>query len=82
MISRSAFCVIESREVTIIQIWDVDSIIGYLFSTSFASPIHFGDRIQDFRKDIKETLLSLNPTGVFYENSNFSLIFATRSKKK
>jgi ubiquinone/menaquinone biosynthesis C-methylase UbiE len=82
VISRSAFCVIESKEVMIIQTWNVESIIGFLFSTSFASPRYFGNRIQDFRKDIKETLLSLDPTGVFNEEAHFNIILASRLKKQ
>ena len=82
VISRSPFSVIESREVKIIQTWNVESIIGYLFSTSFASPRYFGNQINDFRKDIRETLLSFNPTGVFNETTNFSLILASRPKRE
>jgi hypothetical protein len=81
IISRSAFSVVESKEVEIVRTWTVESIIGWLFSSSFASPKYFGNRIKTFKKDINETLLSINPDGVFNEQDHFNLILASRPRK-
>lgn len=79
--SRSAFSIVVLKEVPIIRTWNVESIIGWLFSSSFARPEYFGDQIENFKKDINETLLSLNPKGVFNECAHFKLLLASRPKK-
>jgi hypothetical protein len=81
IISRSAFSVVESKEIEIVRTWTVESIIGWLFSSSFASPKYFGNRIKTFKKDINETLLSINPGGIFNEHDYFNLILASRPRK-
>lgn len=81
IISRSAFSIVVLKEVPIIRRWDVESIIGWLFSSSFARPEYFGDQIENFKKDINETLLSLNPKGVFNEYAHFKLLLASRPRK-
>ncbi|HSD58850.1 MAG TPA: class I SAM-dependent methyltransferase [Methanotrichaceae archaeon] len=81
IISRSAFSIVVLKEVPIIRTWNVESIIGWLFSSSFARPEYFGDQIENFKKDINETLLSLNPEGVFNEYPHFKLLLASRPGK-
>lgn len=80
IISRSPFNHIRQYEVKIKRIWNVESIIGWLFSSSFASPEHFGKHVDSFKEDIKRKLLALNPKGVFKENAVFSIILASRMK--
>ncbi len=80
IISRSAFSHIYQQKVKVKRNWDVESIIGWLFSSSFASPDHFGKHIQSFKDEIKHELLMLNPKGVFTENAVFSIILASRKK--
>lgn len=81
IISRSAFSNVVLKEVPIIRTWNVESIIGWLFSSSYAKSEYFGDKIENFKKDINETLLSLNPKGVFNENAHFKLLLASRPRK-
>jgi SAM-dependent methyltransferase len=81
IISRSAFGIVVLKEVPVIRTWNVESIIGWLFSSSFARPEYFGDQIENFKKDINETLLSLNPKGVFNECAHFKLLLASRPGK-
>lgn len=80
IISRSSFSNIYQQKVNIKRQWDVESIVGWLFSSSFASPNHFGEDLQLFKEDIKRELLALNPKGVFNENAVFSIILASRKK--
>lgn len=81
IISRSAFSIVVLKEVPIIRTWNVESIIGWLFSSSYARSEYFGDRIENFKNDINETLLSLNPKGVFIENAHFKLHLASRPRE-
>lgn len=56
--------------------WNVDSIIGYLYSTSFCNKTILGDRAKLFERDLKKSLLNLNPEGVFTETIEVSYFFA------
>ena len=80
IISRSSFNHIRQQKVKVKRNWDVKSIVGWLFSSSFASPDHFGNRVESFKEDIECELLSLNPRGVYKEDAVFSIILASRGE--
>lgn len=80
IIARSSFKHVEMRQVSITRNWNIESITGWLFSSSFAKPDYFGDRLPAFKRDIKNTPLSLNPKGVFREQTSFSMVLASRKK--
>lgn len=82
ILARSAFRFIKTHDVPIIRNWDVESIIGYVFSTSFAAPHLFGDRVNTFKKDIEKTLLSINSKGVFQENAVWSIVLGSKKSRE
>ncbi|WP_419886335.1 class I SAM-dependent methyltransferase [Paenibacillus sp. B-A-8] len=56
--------------------WTVDSIIGNLYSTSYASKRLFGDHIERFEADMRSSLLEIEPAGKFTEELSVSVITA------
>jgi hypothetical protein len=54
--------------------WDIDSLIGHLWSTSFASRPHFGDRVEQFEAELRAELVALRPDGRFRETGMFGLV--------
>jgi SAM-dependent methyltransferase len=56
--------------------WDIDLLIGHLWSTSFAARPLFGDRVDEFESDLRSRLLALSPAGEFRETGEFSLLCA------
>lgn len=80
IISLSVFNDVITKEVKIVRNWNTESIIGWLFSSSFATPEHFGEKVDDFKRDIKKNLLVLNPKDVFEEKAVFQIILAKRKK--
>ena len=78
IVARSVFKFIETQQVSIVRSWNIEGIIGLLFSSSFARPNYFGDKLQTFKKDIENILLSINPKGVFQENAVWAIILASR----
>ena len=78
IIARSVFRFIKIHDVLIVRSWDIESIIGYLFSTSFATPYLFGNQLHAFKKDMEETLRSINPGGVFQENAVWTMILGSK----
>jgi len=82
IMAQSAFRFITIHDVPIIRNWNVESIIGYLFSTSFAAPHLFGNQLERFKEEIKNLLFSLNPKGVFQENAVWSITLGSKKPPK
>jgi len=78
---RSAFRFVKTCEVPITRTWDVESIIGYVFSTSFAAPRLFGDRLEKFKKEVENTLLTINQKGLFQENAVWSIVLGSKKPR-
>jgi SAM-dependent methyltransferase len=61
------FSVVEQRA------WTVKTILGYLYSTSFASPDLFGGDLGRFDADLTEALRAASPDGTFHERATFGI---------
>lgn len=60
------------------QSWDLDSFIGYLRSSSFASPEVLGDRAEGFERDLRAALLEVDPSGVYTETLRFRCLVGSK----
>ncbi|MBD3359263.1 MAG: methyltransferase domain-containing protein [Candidatus Buchananbacteria bacterium] len=69
ILKRSEFKVLKPYNIRYVQEWDVKSIIGFLYSTSYASRRFFGDRIEEFENELRANLLKLNRSGKFTETA-------------
>lgn len=78
IVGRSPFSFIKTQSVVIVRYWNTESILGYLFSTSFAAPHLFGDQLHKFRKEVEDTLLKLDPKGIFQEKASWSIILGSK----
>ncbi|NOU74997.1 methyltransferase domain-containing protein [Paenibacillus sp. LMG 31458] len=56
--------------------WTVDTILGNLYSTSYASKRFFGENLEKFENDLKSALLDIDSSGVFTEELSVSVITA------
>jgi ubiquinone/menaquinone biosynthesis C-methylase UbiE len=68
VLGRSAFSVVEAWHMPVQRIWTIDTIVGYVYSTSFASPAVLGDRRGPFEADLRATLARCEPAGRFIED--------------
>ncbi len=82
ILARSVFKFIKTHDVPIVRNWDIESIISYFFSTSFAAPHLFGDQLHRFKEEVKTTLLTLNPRGVFQENAVWSIVLGSKISRE
>jgi len=67
LLSRSPFSRIEFHQYTHTRQLDIDGVVGYLYSMSFASPPVLGDRRDGFERDLRETLATIDAGGPFEE---------------
>jgi ubiquinone/menaquinone biosynthesis C-methylase UbiE len=58
--------------------WDIESIIGYLYSTSFCNRELLGDKVNYFESEIKNTLKELNHKEMFIQDVEINYIFAVK----
>ncbi len=67
VLERSPFVRVKQREYRFDHVWTVDTIIGFLYSTSFAARPLFGDSCDAFEEDLRSALQQLSPKGIFHE---------------
>jgi len=58
--------------------WNVESIIGNLYSTSFGARRFFGDDLERFEGELRSALLTINPADEFIEKQSVSVITGKR----
>jgi ubiquinone/menaquinone biosynthesis C-methylase UbiE len=74
IMTHSLFKKLESVTCKQTRNWTTESLIGFLYSTSFAQKRFFGDRVGQFENEFKETLLKLKPSQKFSEVVNVTAL--------
>jgi trans-aconitate methyltransferase len=80
IMQESPFDDVEETTVPVHRVWSTESILGYLYSTSFAAPHLFGDRLADFEAAIKQTLAGFSSNDTFDEHNEFLIRIGRRSR--
>jgi Methyltransferase domain len=73
MLANVGFKEIDVRVIPVRRKWNFDEILGYLYSTSFASQHLFGNRLEDFERDLFAALSSPDSSNLFIENTAFTV---------
>jgi trans-aconitate methyltransferase len=77
---ESPFNEVEEFVIPVTRTWTVESILGYLYSTSFAAPHLFGDRLEEFEQAIRTSLAQFSDTGTYLEENEFLIRIGRRRK--
>jgi trans-aconitate methyltransferase len=75
---ESPFEKVDELTLPVTRTWTADSILGYLYSTSFAAPQLFGDRLDEFDKKARATLKQFSDTDTYLENNEFLIRIGRR----
>lgn len=67
LIHESPFVIVAQADHHMEHVWSVESLIGYLYSTSFCNKKLLGDNISDFENDLKKALLEMDDSGAYVE---------------
>jgi len=73
---RTSFERIEITDIPVREWWSIDEIVGYLYSTSYASQAILGELCEAFEQDLREQLLSLRHEGQFEKVAEYAVILA------
>jgi trans-aconitate methyltransferase len=76
---ESAFNQVEEFRVPVHRVWSTESILGYLYSTSFAAPHLFGGRLGDFEATVTRTLTEFSDDDAFEEENEFLIRIGRRA---
>jgi hypothetical protein len=75
---ESPFSRVDEIAVPVSRTWSADSILGYLYSTSFAAPQLFGQRLDEFDQAVRATLKRFSDTDTFDEDNEFLIRIGRR----
>ncbi|MFF4450144.1 MULTISPECIES: class I SAM-dependent methyltransferase [Streptomyces] len=77
-LAGSPFSDVHEHRFPVTRAWRVESVIGYLRSTSFARPDHFADRRQEFEAEARHLLAAHAKGGILREDAVFTVLTARR----
>ncbi|QBI56138.1 class I SAM-dependent methyltransferase [Streptomonospora litoralis] len=80
LLAESPFDAVEEVRVPVECTWTAESILGYLYSTSFAAPHLFGDRVKEFEAAVKHRLAEFSGDDTFPEENEFLIRLGRRSR--
>ncbi|MGA5699037.1 class I SAM-dependent methyltransferase [Peterkaempfera bronchialis] len=78
IMEESPFNRVEEIRVPVNRTWSTDSILGYLYSTSFAAPHLFGGRPGEFEAAVESALAQHSTEDVFPEDNEFLIRIGRR----
>ena len=80
VLARSPFACAEKLSFVTSHDLTIEQIVRLQLSTSYASPVQLGDRVDEFRNVVSERLLRLAPSGTFHSKTTTEVLIATRRK--
>ncbi|MET8127491.1 class I SAM-dependent methyltransferase [Streptomyces sp. NPDC005231] len=78
ILSESAFGQVEEHTIAVEREWSTKSVIGYLYSTSFAARPLFGERVDDFERRAHALLDGHASAGGLIEHASFQVVLGQR----
>ncbi|WP_131785299.1 class I SAM-dependent methyltransferase [Protofrankia symbiont of Coriaria ruscifolia] len=82
ILAESPFGVVEETRVPVRRTWTSGSVIGYLYSTSFAARPLFGDRAQVFERRVREVLAGFSSDGTLVEENEFRIHVGRKGSRR
>lgn len=76
--AESAFSVVEEHRFPVTRYWTADQIIGWLYSSSYASKALLKEDAPRFEERLRKRLAALSPQDLFEEQNNIGVLLATR----
>jgi ubiquinone/menaquinone biosynthesis C-methylase UbiE len=78
VLAKAGFTIVGRFEFSAPHEWTVESLTGFMYSTSFLSQGALGHHRQAFEDDLRGRLLAAEPSGVFREDVSFGYDLAKR----
>jgi 2-polyprenyl-3-methyl-5-hydroxy-6-metoxy-1,4-benzoquinol methylase len=74
IVQEAGFKRVETRPFPIVLNWDIEQIMGYLYSTSFAAKSLFKNKFYVFDQEARQLLQAMNPNSSFEDHVTINVI--------
>ncbi|MFD4337840.1 class I SAM-dependent methyltransferase [Streptomyces anulatus] len=78
ILAESAFGQVEEHTIAVEREWTTDTVIGYLYSTSFAARPLFGEQVDDFERRARALLDEHTAADGLIEHASFQVVLGRR----
>jgi ubiquinone/menaquinone biosynthesis C-methylase UbiE len=78
ILESAGFTIVRTFDFEAPHTWSVETLTGFMYSTSVLSQQALGRNVHEFESDLRERLLAVEPEGVFREEISFSYTLARR----
>lgn len=78
VLGDAGFEIVGKFEFAVPYQWAIETLTGFLFSTSFLSRAALGDQASRFETDLRTRLLAVEPSGTFEQSLSFAYHLARR----
>lgn len=78
VLAKTRFGAVKTVDIYVDENWTVDEIVGWLYSTSYASKEVLKEKAAGFEQDLRRSLLGLEPGGNFVKAVEYTVISAPR----
>jgi trans-aconitate methyltransferase len=78
ILAESPFSQVQEHRVPVHRTWNAQSILGYLYSTTFAAPHLFGERLTEFETAVHAALARHSDSDTFPEDNEFLIRIGRR----
>jgi ubiquinone/menaquinone biosynthesis C-methylase UbiE len=78
VLASAGFTIVGEFEFATPHEWSVESLTGFMYSTSVLSQPALGPNVPAFERDLRERLLAVEPDGVFREDISFGYTLARK----
>ncbi|MDP1835405.1 MAG: class I SAM-dependent methyltransferase [Chlamydiales bacterium] len=79
LLKEAGFVHLESMVVATPKEWTLEKVLGYLYSTAYCAPGHFGDRLAEFEREVSDIFNKNNPSGVALEDFPFHILVGRKN---
>jgi ubiquinone/menaquinone biosynthesis C-methylase UbiE len=78
VVAAAGFTIVGKYDFEMPHEWSVETLTGFMYSTSVLTQRALGPNVEAFAADLREQLLAVEPEGVFREEIGFSYTLAQR----
>ncbi|MER7194845.1 class I SAM-dependent methyltransferase [Streptomyces flaveolus] len=78
LLAESAFGRVEEHTIAVAREWTTETVIGYLYSTSFAARPLFGEQVDDFERRARALLDKHTAADGLIEHASFQVVLGRR----
>ena len=82
VLRKSKFQDVQVHKIISPHSWTIETILGNLYSTSFASKHLFGQKLKNFESEVRKELLAMSPIGMFQEQIPREIILVWKRESR